>query len=165
MRILGVDPGSNATGFGIVEKKGNRLILIADGTIRQPRNSSFPSRLKRIYDQLTHAIEETGPHEMAVEALFLARNPQSALKLGQARGAVLLAAVNAGLTVYEYSPLEIKKSVVGYGHAAKAQVQRMVGILLGNTGKRSLDAADALAAAICHLQVSRSFLDQLHKGL
>ncbi|MBI4777099.1 MAG: crossover junction endodeoxyribonuclease RuvC [Deltaproteobacteria bacterium] len=156
MRVLGVDPGSNATGFGVVEKVGNRMALMADGVIRQSRGQSLSVRLKRIYDELARAIEATRPEEVAVESLFFARNPQSALKLGQARGVALLAAVNAGLPVFEYSALEVKKAVVGYGRAGKDQVQLMVGTLLNSRTRRSRDAADALAIAICHLLSSGS---------
>jgi len=156
MRVLGVDPGSIATGFGVVERVGNRMVLMADGVIRQSRGQSLSARLKRIYDDLMGAIEETRPEEVAVESLFFARNPQSALKLGHARGVTLLAAVNAGLPVFEYSPLEVKKAVVGYGRASKDQVQLMVGTLLNSRKRRSRDAADALAIAVCHLLSSAS---------
>ena len=156
MRVLGVDPGSNATGFGVVEKVGNRMALMADGTIRQARGQALSVRLKKIYDELTRIIEETRPEEVAVESIFFARNPQSALKLGHARGVALLAAANAGLPVFEYSPLEVKKAVVGYGRAGKDQVQMMVGTLLNSRTRRSQDASDALAIAVCHLLSSRS---------
>jgi len=156
-----VDPGSNATGFGVVEKFGNRMALMADGTIRQTKGQNLSQRLKRIYDELIRTIEETRPEEMAVESLFFARNPQSALKLGHARGVALLAAVNCGLPVFEYSPLEVKKAVVGYGRASKEQVQMMVGTLLNSRKRRSRDAADALAIAVCHLLSSRSPLARL----
>jgi len=161
MRVLGVDPGSNATGFGVVEKIGNRLTLKADGTIRQDRGQTLSVRLKKIYDELTRTIEELRPEEVAVESLFFARNPQSALKLGHARGVALLAAVNAGLPVFEYSPLEVKKAVVGYGRAGKEQVQLMVGTILNSRKRRSRDAADALAIAVCHLLSSGSPLTGL----
>ena len=113
-------------------------------------------RLKKIYDELMRTIEETRPEEMAVESLFFARNPQSALKLGHARGVAMLAAVNSGLPVFEYSPLEVKKAVVGYGRADKDQVRMMVGTLLNSRKRRSRDAADALAIAVCHLLSSGS---------
>jgi crossover junction endodeoxyribonuclease RuvC len=151
MRVLGVDPGSQATGYGVVDRIGQRLRLVADGTIRQRAGLSMSLRLKEIFNSLNETIRETEPDQVAVETVFFARNPQSALKLGQTRGVVLLSAAVAGLPVFEYSPLEIKKSVVGYGQATKEQVQRMVATLVGNHDRRSKDAADALAVSICHL--------------
>ncbi len=151
MRVLGVDPGSQATGFGVVDQVGQRLRLVADGTIRQRAGLSMSLRLKEIFNRLNQTIQETQPDQVAVETVFFARNPQSALKLGQTRGVVLLSAAVADLPVFEYSPLEIKKSVVGYGQATKEQVQLMVATLLGNHARRSKDAADAIAVGICHL--------------
>jgi crossover junction endodeoxyribonuclease RuvC len=156
MRTLGVDPGSLITGYGVVESDGSRLILVAQGRVMLKRTDPFSVRLKQIYDALSSVISRYQPQEVAVEALFFARNVESALKLGQARGAAILSAANAGLEVYEYAAREVKKNVCGYGGADKSQVQHMVRILLGHRGALEENASDALAIAICHLTISRS---------
>lgn len=150
MRLLGLDPGLKATGWGIVETHGNRLMFVASGTVRSAADQSLAARLSAIYTGLLTIIDTYKPDEAAVEETFLNRNPGSTLKLGQARGVVLLAPAQAGLTVAEYAATTIKKTVVGTGHADKVQVQSMVARLLPGSLAESPDAADALAIAICH---------------
>ncbi|MBI4443195.1 MAG: crossover junction endodeoxyribonuclease RuvC [Acidobacteria bacterium] len=150
MRILGIDCGSAATGYGIIESDGRRCQVVASGVIRTQNRLSFPQRLKQIAQSLSNLIEEHGPEVVAVEGIFSAINARSALALGQVRGVALLAAAQAELPVHEYSPLEVKSSVVGYGRAEKSQVQLMVQTLLGLEVKPPEDAADALAVALCH---------------
>lgn len=150
MRILGIDPGSKATGYGFIEQQGNRLIHLDNGAITTDSKTDLALRLQRIYQGICKLIEQYQPEAVAVEQVFMARNPASALKLGHARGVVLLAGVNAGLPVFEYSALQIKSAVVGYGRAGKHQVQQMTRVLLNLPEVAQEDAADALAAAICH---------------
>ena len=149
-RILGIDPGSRATGYGVIEKNGNRLLFLTCGVIRVGNRSTFPERLLAIHDGLSEVIKEQGPIIAAVEDVFVANNPRSALKLGHARGVAILAAMQHGLIVYDYTPRLIKQAVVGYGNADKAQIQQMVRVLLHLSAAPSSDAADALAVAICH---------------
>jgi len=157
MRVMGIDPGSNCTGFGIVEERAGRLVGVHFGSIQSRSRDPFADRLKAIYSGLTAAIREFSPDAVAVEDLFFATNVKSALKLGQTRGVTLLAAVNEGKELAEYSPLEVKQSVVGYGRADKIQVQDMVTTLLGLAEKpQPFDAADALAVAICHIHNAKS---------
>ncbi|WP_298436647.1 crossover junction endodeoxyribonuclease RuvC [Geobacter sp.] len=150
MRVLGIDPGSRITGYGIIEKIGNRFTHVDNGAIFTDSHDEFALRLHEIYRGLTAVMEEYRPDAMAVEQVFLARNAQSALKLGQARGAAIVAGVNAGLPVAEYTAMQVKQAVVGYGHAGKDQVQQMVKALLGLPEIAQADASDALAVAICH---------------
>src|SRR5262249_16211792 len=150
-RILGIDPGSLVTGWGIVEAVGNSLSHVACGTIVTVGARAQGARLSRIYQGIHQTITRYHPDGVSLEKVFLARNPQSALKLGQARGVALLAAAESELDVYEYSSNEIKSAVVGYGHATKEQVQKMVASLLHVSEKMAADAADALAAAVCHV--------------
>ncbi|PIQ97159.1 MAG: crossover junction endodeoxyribonuclease RuvC [Nitrospinae bacterium CG11_big_fil_rev_8_21_14_0_20_56_8] len=149
---MGIDPGSNCTGYGIIEERNGRLSAVHWGCVRNPPGMDFPQRLKRIYEELIAVIREFSPGMVAVENLFFAVNAKSALKLGQTRGVTLLAAVTQDLPVAEYSPLEIKQAVAGYGRADKHQVREMVTRLL-NLKERPepFDASDALAIAICHL--------------
>ena len=154
MIILGIDPGSRITGYGIIRKEGNRLVHIDNGAIFTDTAADFPGRLKRIFDGLAAVIVRYSPDEVAIEDIFFANNVQSALKLGQARGAAIVAAVNAGLSVSEYSALQVKQAVVGHGKAAKEQVQHMVKVLLGLKEIPQADASDALAVAICHANSS-----------
>jgi len=154
-RILGVDPGSFVTGYGIVEQRENRLLHGENGEITVPKKASLPQSLKKIYDDLQKVIRRCSPDIMAVEDLFYYKNAKTALKLGHARGIAILAAVNADLDVYEYSPLEIKQAVVGYGRATKSQTQMMVKELLNLPEVVSFDASDALAVAICHINSIR----------
>ncbi len=151
MRIFGVDPGSTRTGYGCVETDGTRHRLVTCGAIAPPAGSTFAERLHVIHDTLTRLLGETAPTCVVVENLFYSKNVRSALQLGHARGVVLLAAVQAGLPIVEYTPAEIKLAVVGYGRADKTQVQQMVKVLLGlAVVPTPHDAADALAAALCH---------------
>ncbi|PLX88125.1 MAG: crossover junction endodeoxyribonuclease RuvC [Desulfuromonas sp.] len=150
MRILGIDPGSRATGYGLIEQQGNRLIHLDNGAITTRSGDELALRLQRIYRELSELIDKFRPDAMAVEQVFMAKNPASALKLGHARGAALLAGVNADLPVAEYSALQVKSAVVGYGRAAKSQVQQMTRTLLNLPEIAQEDAADALAVAICH---------------
>jgi crossover junction endodeoxyribonuclease RuvC len=152
MRILGVDPGSNATGFGVVERRGQRLVHVAHGTLRPRRGAPVELRLHELYEALRAVVRHHAPDAAAVERVFVAASPRSALVLGQARGAALAALGGLGLAVAEYAAAEVKQAVTGSGRADKRQVQRMVGRLLGLERLPELDAADALAAAIGHAQ-------------
>jgi len=153
-RILGIDPGTVATGWGVVEMAAGSLVHVAHGTIGSPASHDQGSRLSRIYRGLQEVLGRYQPQGISLEKVFFARNPQSALKLGQARGVALLAAAENRVEVREYSSAEIKQAVAGYGQATKEQVQKMVGSLLRLSGKVPADAADALAAAICDLHQS-----------
>jgi crossover junction endodeoxyribonuclease RuvC len=150
MRILGIDPGLRVTGFGIVDKVGQRLTYVTSGCVKTDETVRLPSRLKTILEGVCRVIEENLPHEVAVEKVFVNVNPQSTLLLGQARGAAICAAVSRALPVAEYTALQVKQAVVGNGHAHKDQVQEMVRRLLDLPGHPGTDAADALACAICH---------------
>ena len=150
-RILGIDPGTVATGWGVVEMAGSSLLHVAHGTIGSSSAMGQGSRLKRIYHGLKEILERYEPQGVSLERVFFARNAGSALKLGQARGVALLAAAEGGIAAHEYASAEIKLAVVGYGQASKEQVQKMVASLLHLPEPIPADAADALAAAICHL--------------
>ncbi len=150
MRILGIDPGTRITGYGIIDVEGNRLRHVDNGIIKTRSSEVLPLRLKTIYDGLTLILKEFSPAAVAVEQVFMAKNPRAALTLGHARGTAVLAAVNLDLEVHEYSALQVKSAVVGYGHAGKPQVQHMVKALLNLPEVAQEDAADALAVAICH---------------
>ena len=149
VRILGIDPGLRATGFGILDKTGSKLTYITSGCIRTA-SGELPLRLKTILDGLAEVIGSHAPMQVAIEKVFVNVNPQSTLLLGQARGAAICAAVIHNLPVSEYTALQVKQAVVGNGHAKKEQVQEMVKRLLRLAGDPSPDAADALACAICH---------------
>lgn len=151
MIVLGIDPGSRITGYGIVKKTGNRLIHIDNGAIFTDTALDFPGRLKKIFDGLVEVIAQYQPDQVAIENIFFSTNAQSALKLGQARGAAIVAAVHCGLPVAEYSALQVKQAVVGQGRAEKGQVQKMLKALLGLPEIAQADASDALAVAICHI--------------
>ncbi len=152
MRIFGIDPGSERTGYGCVETDGRRHQLVACGAIAPRRGDDFPQRLEQIHRELSALLSTCRPDCVALESLFHAVNARSALKLGHARGVAMLAAVQAGCPVAEYSPAEVKRAVVGYGRAEKHQVQAMIKLLLGlERAPTPHDAADALAVAICHL--------------
>jgi crossover junction endodeoxyribonuclease RuvC len=150
IRILGIDPGLRSTGFGVIDKAGNKLAYVASGCIRTDAAGSLPARIKTILDGLVEIIATYSPQQAAVEIVFVNVNPQSTLLLGQARGAAIAALVTANLPVAEYSALQVKQAVVGHGKAAKEQVQAMVARLLALPGNPSADAADALACAIAH---------------
>jgi crossover junction endodeoxyribonuclease RuvC len=152
VKIFGIDPGSDRTGYGCVETDGSRHRIILCGAIRTPPLASFPAKLLVIHTRLAALILDCRPDSVAIENLFHATNVRSALKLGHARGVAMLAAVEAGLPVFEYTPAEIKRAVVGYGRAEKHQVQQMVKLILGLAAVPTPhDAADALAVAICHV--------------
>jgi crossover junction endodeoxyribonuclease RuvC len=154
-RVLGVDPGSETTGYGVIETDGRRLTLVEYAGIRAPARFTFAERLLIITQKLEEVIERLRPRVCAVEETFYAVNVKSALKLGHVRGAILVAAARAGLEVAEYSPLEIKSALVGYGRAEKQQVQEMVRLILGlKEAPNPLDASDALACAICHINTA-----------
>lgn len=150
MRILGIDPGTRVTGYGIIDVEGNRLRHVDNGIIKTRSSDVLPLRLKTIYDGLTLVLKEYLPEAVAIEQVFMAKNPRAALTLGHARGTAVIAAVNLNLEVQEYSALQVKSAVVGYGHAGKQQVQLMVKALLNLPEVAQEDAADALAVAICH---------------
>jgi crossover junction endodeoxyribonuclease RuvC len=155
MKIFGIDPGSERTGYGCVERSGSRHLLVVCGSLAAPAAATFPERLKHIHAGLAALLADSRPDCVAIESIFHARNVRSALKLGHARGVALLAASEAGLPVVEYAPAEIKRAVVGYGRAEKPQIQQMVKLLLGlDRAPSPHDVADALAVAICHLHKS-----------
>jgi len=151
MRVLGIDPGSRITGYGLVDQDGSRLVHVDNGGIFTDKAADFPGRLKLIFEGISRVIAEYAPAAVAVEDIFFSTNVRSALKLGQARGAAIAAAVHAGLPVFEYTALQVKKAVVGEGKAAKEQVQRMLKVLLGLPEVAQADASDALAVAVCHI--------------
>ena len=155
MLVLGVDPGSRVTGFGLVEKEGAGMRCIRSGIIRLPGEAPFYERIHRIYQTMTEIMERHRPDQLAIEDCFFAKNVKSSLKIGHARGAVLIAAVECGLQIFEYTPLEIKKAVAGYGSASKEQVRSMIRWMLKMQSEPPLDASDALATAICHLNWKR----------
>jgi crossover junction endodeoxyribonuclease RuvC len=155
LRILGIDPGSQVTGYGVVEQIGGRLVHVAHGTIRPPRGGSLASRLHRLHEVLLGVIALHHPDVASVEQVFVASSPRAALVLGQARGAALVALGEAGVALREYAPAQIKQTVTGSGRAAKSQMQQMVRRLLALDRAPAVDAADALAAAICHAHVGR----------
>ena len=163
MRILGIDPGTRITGDGIIDVEGNRLRHVDNGIIKTRSSDPLPLRLKIIYDGLSTILKEFSPQAVAVEQVFLAKNPRAALTLGHARGTAVLSAVNLGLEVHEYSALQVKSAVVGYGHAAKQQVQQMVKALINLPEVAQEDAADALAVAICHAN-SRTMQQAIKNG-
>ena len=148
-RILGLDPGSRLTGFGVVDFLGDRVVYVASGSVRSC-DGAFPERLRLIFESVGEIAAEYGPDVVVLESVFVHRSAGSALKLGQARSAALCATFGHDVAVYEYAPREIKQAVVGTGAATKAQVQHMVTSLLGLRGRPTADAADALAAALCH---------------
>jgi crossover junction endodeoxyribonuclease RuvC len=152
-RILGIDPGSRITGYGLIDSDGVRSRHLANGCLRV-HEDKFPARLGRIFAGVVALIEDYAPEELAIEQVFVSKNVASAMKLGQARGAAICAAVNRGLPVHEYSPRSIKQAVVGSGGADKAQVQHMVRMLLSLDAEPASDAADALAAALAHAHAS-----------
>ncbi len=156
MRVLGFDPGTATTGFGVVEGKGTRLIHIGHGIISTPAKQHFAERLKTIFEQAGRLIEHHAPDAVAIEKLYFSRNVTTGISVAQARGVIALAAALAGKPIGEFSPLEVKNAVVGYGKASKRQVQEMVKILLNlDDLPRPDDAADALGLAICQINAGR----------
>jgi crossover junction endodeoxyribonuclease RuvC len=156
MRVLGIDPGSQRTGWGVVQLEGTRLLPVDAGTIAVPAKLPLPARLRRIHDELRRVVEAHQPEVVAVEEIFFAKYANAALKLGHARGVALLVAAESDLAVHEYPPAIVKRTVVGRGAAAKTQVGQLVRALLGLSQPPEEDAADALAVAITHIQASRS---------
>lgn len=156
MRVLGVDPGTARVGYGVVEGEGASLRAVTYGLVTTPTGTSLAERLQEIYRALRDLMAEIVPQALATEELFFSRNARTAFAVGQARGVVLLAAAHAGVPVFEYTPLQVKQAVAGYGKAPKEQVQEMVRVLLGlpETPKPD-DVADALAVAICHLHSAK----------
>ncbi len=150
MLILGVDPGSRKTGYGIIEQFQGKLSYVASGCIQMDLSGNFPDRLKQIFVSLTEIVTEYRPHTGAIEQVFLKNNPNSAIKLGRAQGAAIAAMMQFDMSVSEYSAREVKKAVASYGAATKEQIQYMVRTLLNLSGTPQADAADALAIAICH---------------
>jgi crossover junction endodeoxyribonuclease RuvC len=166
MLTLGIDPGLSCTGYGIVESRDNRLIPVTYGAIRAQAGKPMAYRLHRIYTQLKKVITTSQPQVVAIEEVFMANNAKSALKLGHARGAAVLAAADSNLPVYEYSALQVKLAVVGYGRADKHQMQSMVQVLLKlNSLPEPHDMADALAVAICHLNTIKIKTKHLTSGI
>ncbi len=155
VRVLGLDPGSRVTGYGLIETDARGPRYLASGSIRVG-GGELALRLRRVFSHVAVLVEEHRPDEVAIERVFMHTNPDSALKLGQARGAALCAAVADGADVFEYTPRQVKLTVTGTGAAEKEQVQHMVKALLGVSGRLGLDASDALAVALCHAQ---------HRGL
>ena len=154
--VLGIDPGTAITGYGLVWGEHDDLRLMEYGVITTASGTSLPQRLQEIYLRLTDLVQERQPAAAAVEKLFFSRNVRTALNVGQARGVALLAMANAELAIHEYTPLQVKQAVVGYGRATKAQVQEMVRMLLGlDSVPQPDDAADAIAVAICHIHSAR----------
>jgi crossover junction endodeoxyribonuclease RuvC len=165
VKIFGIDPGSERTGYGCLDSDGSRHRLVACGTLSAPAGASFPDRLLAIHEGLTALLDTHRPHIVAIENIFYARNVRSALKLGHARGVALLAASAAGVPIAEYSPAEIKRAVVGFGRAEKHQVGDMVKLLLGLDATPSPhDVADALAVAICHLHSASERIADAARG-
>ena len=156
IRAIGIDPGSRFTGYGIIEGDGTLLRHVRNGIISLSGSLPLPERLNIIYQRLSVLIGETCPACLAIEDVFFAKNVKSALSLGQARGAAILAAVNAGLPVFEYSALQVKQAVAGYGKAGKDQMVKMIQYLFKLTTPLNPNAADALAVAICHLNTQTS---------
>ncbi len=152
IRILGIDPGLRKTGWGVIVSEGSKIGFVACGCVESEAGLSLAERLRQLHDGLSRVVYAHAPDEVAVEETFVNRDPQSALKLGQARGVALVVPALAGLDVAEYAANLVKKTVVGVGHADKKQVQMMIRVLLPKAETRSADAADALAVAICHAQ-------------
>lgn len=156
MRVIGIDPGTAMTGWGIVTGEGNELSMVASGVITTAPGTPLPQRLQIIYRELTQLVERWQPDAAAIEELFFSRNAKTALAVGHGRGAAMLALANAGLSVAEYKPLEVKQALTGHGGADKYQMQHMVKLLLDLKDiPRPDDAADALAVAICHIHSAR----------
>jgi crossover junction endodeoxyribonuclease RuvC len=158
IRILGIDPGLRRTGWGVIGCEGNRLIYLACGTVETNERLSLAERLVTIHDGLARVVDEFQPDEAAVEATFVNRDATATLKLGQARGIALLVPARAGISVAEYAPNLVKKTIVGAGHAEKAQIHLMIGVLLPKADPQSDDAADALAIAVTHAHHRASVL-------
>ena len=160
-RILGIDPGSIITGYGIIDIEGNHARHVTHGSIHV-NGAGLPEKLRHIFEQITQLAGEFGPEEMAIEKVFMHKNADSALKLGQARGTAITACALRDIKVFEYTPNQVKQATVGRGHAAKQQVQHMIKVLLCLDRAPQADAADALAIALCHAH-TRAFTSRLPK--
>ncbi|MDQ2079745.1 crossover junction endodeoxyribonuclease RuvC [Xanthobacteraceae bacterium Astr-EGSB] len=158
IRILGIDPGLRRTGWGVIEAEGNRLVHIACGSLTTDDQATLAERLVTIHDGLAAVVAEHRPDEAAVEATFVNKDATATLKLGQARGIALLVPALAGLSVAEYAPNLVKKTIVGAGHGDKTQIRMMIGVLLPKAAPKTHDAADALAIAVCHAHHRQSVL-------
>lgn len=156
-RVLGLDPGSRITGYGIIDEAASKLRVVTWGCIRSNTTDSFPDRLRSLYKGIRNIVEEFYPDELAIEHVFLSKNVDSALKLGQARGAVLCGAMATDLAVHEYAAREVKQALVGKGSADKSQVQHMVCCLLRIHNALQEDASDALAVALCHIHHRQTY--------
>ncbi|MBT3031615.1 MAG: crossover junction endodeoxyribonuclease RuvC [Candidatus Thiodiazotropha endolucinida] len=163
LRIIGIDPGSRMTGYGLIDTDGMHSVYLSHGVIKLS-GEPLPPRLGEIFATISGLIQEHQPDVMAIEQVFVAKNPSSALKLGQARGAAICAAVYRGLSVAEYTPTRIKQAVVGTGRADKAQIQHMVQMILGLRQKPQADAADALAVALSHAHTHTTLMRQSGRG-
>lgn len=161
MRIFGIDPGSVRTGYGCIETSGTRSVLVCSGAIVPPARSPFPDRLQTLHQELSAQLDAVRPDCVAIESLFHGVNARSAFALAHARGVLLLAATQQGLPIVEYAPAEVKRAVVGFGRAEKAQVQQMVMLLLGlTTAPKLFDVTDALAVALCHAHAASTTVPQ-----
>ncbi|MGB4505320.1 MAG: crossover junction endodeoxyribonuclease RuvC [Syntrophaceticus sp.] len=166
MIILGIDPGVISTGYGVIEVKEGKESLVDFGVINIDRKQELPARLSAIYDGITNVCQQLKPNALAIEEIFFSKNARTAITVGHARGAVILAAVHQGVEVFTYTPLQIKQTVSGYGRADKLQMQRMVQMILKlQEIPRPDHAADALAAALCHYYISRTTCRLEHKGI
>ena len=154
-RIIGIDPGSRVTGYGIIDSDRGQLGFVTCGVVKTTPDYPFAARLNEIFDGINEVVQIHNPDVAAVEDVFLSANPRTAIKLGQARGAAIVAAMQNGISVTDYSPRKVKQAVAGYGQAEKEQVQHMVRVLLRLKGQPSSDASDALAVAICHANTTR----------
>jgi len=152
MRVFGIDPGSTITGYGIIDVEGSTTLHIDNGGIHMSSSHAFPQRLSRIYHEISSLLEVFEPDAVAIESVFVARNVSSTMKLGQARGAAMVAVANAGIPIAEYTPMQVKQALTGYGAASKRQIQQMIKSLLKLPEVAIEDASDALAIAICHGQ-------------
>ncbi len=151
MRILGIDPGSIVTGYGVIDYNSGKLSFVAFGAIESKKKDPFPERLKRVFDGLNKTIETYKPDHIALESVFYGKSVKSAIKIGEARGVAILCSATAKIPMFEYAPTVVKRAVVGYGNAQKAQVSEMVKIILAlSEVPKKFDATDALAIAICH---------------
>ena len=165
MLILGIDPGIAITGYGVVQTKGQKAFALDYGCISTPAKAPAPDRLLHIYEGLQQILTSFNPDAVAIEKIFFAKNANSAMQVGEARGVAVLAACHAGLQVFEYTPLQVKQAVVGYGRAEKQQVQQMVKLILGLTElPRPDDAADGLAIALCHAHSGASREAVIRRG-
>ncbi len=155
MRILGIDPGTQITGYGILEKRNNHIIHIDNGGIFPPKKAPFYKKISHIHEKISEIIQKYAPDMVALEDIFVAKNAMSSLKLGHARGAIMVATHQFQLPLYEYTPTQVKQALTGYGRATKEQIQKMVQALLKLPETAFTDASDALAIAICHLHSYR----------